>query len=126
VKRWKAILGLLCLAVWLPATQHCQLEKLPGLGFLQCPTDTPGNSDCQGDSCDVVEHGAYKTPDDGDIVLVPLVEAVLCEIAEILPDVAPVPNAAALSTDVPVPVRPDSWEYYSSRALAIRGPSLLS
>lgn len=124
MKRWKAMVSLLCLAIWLPATQHCQLENLPGLGFLQCAGDTPGESDCQGDACDVVERGMYKVPDNADIIVIRVGAALLFEVPEVPPEMA-LGNGTADFLEVPEPARLDSWECYSSRALAIRGPSLL-
>jgi hypothetical protein len=126
VNRWKAIVSLLCLAVWLPATHHCQLEKLPGLAFLHCPTDTPGNSDCQGDGCETVEKGFYKTSDNTDVALSAIILAVMPEAVE-----PAAPASVSCSSEVALISSPpreccESWEYYSSRALAIRGPSLLS
>jgi hypothetical protein len=118
--------SLLCLAVWLPATQHCQLEKLPGLDFLRCATDTPADSDCRGDSCEVVERGAYKVPESGDMVVIPPCLEMLFEIDEILPEAAFRPKRPSEYSDTSISQRPDSWQCYSSRALAIRGPSLPS
>ena len=124
--RWKAILSLLCLVMWVSATQHCQLENLPGLGFLHCAGDTSGKSDCQGDACDVVERGAYKAPDHADASIVPLVVAVLiytvpateCTVPELC-------NLAVTSATLPRR-RAESWQSFSALALPIRGPSLHS
>src|SRR5882724_4999508 len=78
VKRWKAIVSLLCLATRLPATQHCRLENLPGLGFLRCTGDTDGKSDCSGDSCDTVEKGSYKPSDHESVLPAPVCLAQVC------------------------------------------------
>lgn len=119
-------MSLLCLAIWLPATQHCKLENLPGFDFLHCETDTPGNSDCQGDSCDVVEHGAYKVPDNADLVVHPVFAPMLVEPAPVA-DEEPASFARPLALVFAVPqVSPGSWQFYSSLAVPVRGPSLLS
>jgi hypothetical protein len=123
VSRWKAIVGLLCLALWLPATQHCQLEKLPGLSFLHCAADTAGQPDCQGDSCDVVERGAYKTSDSRHVaaVFIPVVlDRISALIVEPAEAVFPAPDAGEKRA------LPERWQSYSVLALPIRGPSLLS
>jgi len=123
VNRWKAILSVLCLAMWLPATQHCKLENLPGFAFLHCPTDTPGKSDCQGDSCDVVERGMYKAPDKGDQGIVPIFAAVLIYVTAI-PESDPVTLADKVAlVAAPPRKRCESWQCYSPLALPIRGPS---
>ena len=125
MSQWKSILSLMCLAVWLPATQHCKLENLPGLAFLQCPTDTPDSSNCQGDSCDTVERGAYRVPDNVDLVIVPLLPAV---VPELRPVVAPEPALVLSPSLLVVLSEPSSerWQYYSVRAAPVRGPSLPS
>src|SRR5436309_11555413 len=96
----KAIVSVLCLGIWLPATQHCRLENLPGLEFLQCATDTPGKSDCQGDSCDTVEHGAYRVPDNGDLLVFPVLAAAM---PEPMPAVAD-ETALVVSHSLPLPL----------------------
>src|SRR6185369_9668721 len=45
--------ALVFLVLWVPTTTHCYLEKIPGLEFLQCASDT-GNSSCEGDGCQTV------------------------------------------------------------------------
>jgi hypothetical protein len=126
VNRWKAILSVLCLATWLPATQHCQLENLPGLAFLHCSTDTPGKSDCQGDSCDVVERGMYKAPDSGDQIIVPIFAAMLIAAAPAIENEAPKLCREIALVAAPLRKRAESWQCYSPVALPIRGPSVLS
>jgi hypothetical protein len=114
------------LATWLPATQHCQLEKLPGLSFLQCTTETPGNSSgCEGDSCDTVEKGLYKKSDNGDIAIPAILAEVLFEATAIAELPSPCTHELELISSPPRQ-RCESWEWYSSRALAIRGPSIPS
>jgi hypothetical protein len=123
VSRWKGIVSLLCLALWLPATQHCQLEKLPGLSFLQCAGDSDGR-ECQGDSCDVVERGVYKAPDCSDVAC-----GSVAELLDNPPALEAEPAQPAclehLDSDVRV-LLPESWQLYSVAAAPIRGPSLPS
>jgi len=127
VRRWKAIVSLICLAIWLPATQHCQLEKLPGLAFLQCEADTHGQSGCEGDSCDTVEKDLYKCSGHRDVAELAILAAAFIHAPAIVSPEPVVPFVAEL-TLISSPPRPrcESWEWFSSRALAIRGPSLLS
>ena len=115
---------MLCLAIWLPATHHCQLERLPGLAFLECAGDADGQSDCEGDSCDVVERGVYKTPDSADVaaaLIAVLVENDLVLMAA--PSEAAVPAYIVRDDSALLPQR---WQSYSVLAAPIRGPSLLS
>jgi hypothetical protein len=115
---------LLCLAIWLPATQHCRLENLPGLTFLQCTADTESQPDCSGDSCDVVERGAYKAPDSSDVAAA--FSLVLLERVSIL--VAEPAEAVVSPRDVgdTVALLPEAWQSYSVVAVPIRGPSISS
>src|SRR5436309_2320377 len=125
VNRWKAILSVLCLAIWLPATQHCRLENIPGLTFLRCATDTPGASDCEGDACQSIEHGAYKAPDNGDFTTITAVAQFLPLDDALLADSENRSATMALVSDPPR-LQPESWQSYSPRALPIRGPSCFS
>jgi hypothetical protein len=103
------------------------LENLPGLSFLQCVTDTPGHPDCEGDSCDTVEKGLYKAPDSRDIAIAAIVATVMADALPnfaIQQDLSNSPEVALIS--IPPRESCQCWEYYSSRALAIRGPSLPS
>jgi hypothetical protein len=126
VSRWKAIFSLLCLAVWLPATQHCQLERLPGLAFLHCAADTPGNSDCRGDSCDTVERGMYKTPDNASMAVVPVLAVMLVYTTPAVKSSLPKFPGCGSVMAAPSRKRAESWQSYSALALPIRGPSLTS
>jgi hypothetical protein len=115
--------SLLCLAVWLPATQHCQLEKLPGLAFLACATDTQGNSDCQGDSCDVVEHGAYKSPDNQQVA--PSEMALI--VAGFLSDCYRCEPLAGGLADIRIaPDLSQTWQFLTRAASSPRAPSFAS
>ena len=117
-------MSLLCLAVWLPATQHCALEKLPGLAFLQCAGDAEGRPDCSGDSCDAVERGAYKVPDSSDTVAT-LVPIVISDAPVLIAEPAEPAKVAALDLCESA-ILPEAWQFYSALAVPIRGPSLLS
>src|SRR5215470_5412692 len=125
VSRWKAIVSLVCLAFWLPATQHCRLERLPGFAFLHCPTDTPGKPDCQGDACDTVEKGSYKGSENADLIVLPLVATVL-EAPPPIPLQAHSVSAATALRSGPPREALERWQLYSPVALPIRGPSPLS
>jgi len=119
------MVSLLCLAIWLPATFHCALEKLPGLAFLQCGTASSDKCDCQGDSCDTVEKGFYKSSDHGIAVAIVgsvRVQTTLIVVPEPTPQV--IHELELISS--PPRQQCESWEYYSSRALGIRGPALTS
>jgi hypothetical protein len=118
--------AVLCLAIWLPATNHCQLEKLPGLAFLECASDAEGQPDCEGDSCDVVERGVYKAPDSSDVAAV-----FIAVLVENDPSLVAEPSEAGSAAQVvcvcdETALLPQTWQSYSVLAVPIRGPSFLS
>ena len=126
VNRWKAIFSLLCLAVWLPATQHCKLENLPGLTFLQCAGETPTNSDCgDGDECDQVERGLYKSERTGMVVTPPPM-ILLFAAAEPDQQIQSSEWVAAEAKAAPPPQLPKSWQFSCRAALPVRAPSFAS
>jgi hypothetical protein len=125
VNRWKAILSVVCLAIWLPATRHCQLENLPGLAFLQCSSDTSESSECEDDSCDAVERGMYKAPDGQQVTPPPVPLMLAWMISEIQ---ATQQNEEALlqtPTSSPPDV-PKGWQFLTRTASPPRAPSFAS
>lgn len=122
MSRWKVILSLLCLAIWLPATQHCRLEGLLDVSFLQCAGET--EADCQGDSCVSVERGVYKAPDSSEIAA-----AFMPVQLEILPALRDSPDEVTFAPGELISggfaIFPEKWQAYSVAAAPIRGPSIL-
>jgi hypothetical protein len=125
VYRWKAIVSVLCLAVWLPATQHCRLENLPGLGFLRCPGDTDEKSGCAGDSCDTVEKGNYKPSDHERVVPAPVCLAMVCSL-ELCGDIFQKRDPCFEVSTFPPPDLPKGWQFLTRTASPPRAPSLAS
>lgn len=56
------VFALLLLALWLPATLHCDLEAAGWIG-AQCADDCSRDKDAN-DGCDLVENGRYKSSGD--------------------------------------------------------------
>ena len=125
VKRWKAILSLLCLAFWLPATQHCSLENLPGLSFLRCAGDMDGKSDCAGDSCDTVEKGSYKPSDNQRVAAAPLLLAVVAAL-HLQAESPHSQNAGLEVATFPPPDLPKGWQFMTRTVASPRAPSFVS
>jgi len=125
VNRWKAILSMLCLAVWLPATQHCNLENVPGLGFLRCAGDTAEQSDCNGDSCDTIEKGSYKPSDNARVAPAPVLLAITVLLHL---QVEPI-HCESINSEVatlPPPDLPKGWQFITRTAAPPRAPSFAS
>ena len=115
-------------AFWLPATNHCRLEQIPGLAFLVCCDHEESvpheDNDCETDNCAAVEEGLYKTEDCRVAVMAPALDQPL-----FLPSVVDDPYGNApilrrlLGTTVPWPA---SWQFMLRAAAPARAPSFAS
>jgi len=124
VKRLTAIVALVMLALWVPITMHCQLEKIPGLEFLHCSDDTSSH-DCKGDGCQTVESGGYKVENNQAAIFATLNAVVLLET--FLPLEPPPPAVAPFTVTKAVPPElPTCWQFFFRTALPPRAPSLAS
>ena len=76
MKWFKTMTLMAMLALWLPATNHCRLEQIPGLSFLACGDHeeaAPRSAkECDSDGCAPVESGLYKTEDTNVDTVVPV------------------------------------------------------
>ena len=120
----RGVLSFVVLALWLVATHHCQLEDVPLLSFLKCAPSASTSSHCDGDSCQVVESGAYKIPGPRDQVLVAPLVAVMVPLV-VLEDSSAAAGGPAAFEVVP-PELPRSWQFISRTALPVRAPSFAS
>lgn len=127
--RFTKIAALLLVALWLPATLHCELETLPGFEFLSscCGGDDAAQppSGCQDDSCGAVESGLCKIEDNPTITVgLPalLVLAAWDFIAQ-----PPDHSRAQTSPASPAPPElPRVWRFSCRAALPPRAPSILA
>lgn len=128
--KWlKTILVLALVALWVPATLHCQLEELPGLQFLACcdhgETAPHQDDDCRTDSCAMVEGGLYKT-NNSKVTAAPMVSRLVVNPVVTL-------SANPLSTGLrshlasdKSPELPVTWQFSRRTALPPRAPSFVS
>ena len=126
---WKNMLVAAMLALWVPATVHCQLEILPGFEFLACcdhENEAPHqDDDCETDVCQLIESGLYKIEDNP----APLLRPGLAPPQFLLPAL-PLELSPALTAQV----RPDSpppdlspcWRFVFRAAAPPRAPSFAS
>ncbi len=120
-------MAVVALALWGLATTHCDLEQVPGFGFLAwChPQETaaPQSEDCSSDACSEVESALYKT--EQHIVTVPmpvLATSFLLPLWDASSGVrAPEPVLRNLSP----PELPRLWQFSYRTALPPRAPSLI-
>src|SRR5262245_6014729 len=123
--RWlKTVVVMAMLALWLPATNHCRLEQIPGLEFLRCVADSSSKGDCSsdGDGCLAVESGFYKVENTkvkiGQPPLIPA--ALLTQL--VLERAAPrVPVAVSSIDSLELPKR---WQFTYRAAAPPRSPSV--
>jgi hypothetical protein len=124
VNPWKAILSLALVAIWLPATSHCKLERLPGFQFLECASDCPTSSDCATDGCEL-EDSFYKTPD--NVPLVAPAGLVLAVVSSLSPneDLPSLAFGVGFGSAAP-PELPQNWRFHRRAAGLPRAPSFAS
>ena len=128
--KWLWTLTVLTMvAIWLPATNHCRLEQIPGLAFLTCcdheESDPHQDNDCETDNCAAVEQGLYKTEDCQITVAAPICDKLLLassiipnprEESRFLPEFL-----AASRLALPAP-----WQFTLRAAAPPRAPSFAS
>jgi hypothetical protein len=128
VKWIKAVMVWTMLALWLPATNHCRLESIPGLLFLACDqapeADAHQETDCESDNCALVESALYKVEDSQVNVKSPMTPESL-----ILP-VLQTPSLATARPGFVHTVAPPelavAWQFCTRAAAPPRAPSFVS
>ncbi|MBM3836601.1 MAG: hypothetical protein FJ398_01355 [Verrucomicrobia bacterium] len=125
MRRIKTTLALLLVAFWAPVSVHCKLELVPGLEFLQCETETPAESDCDEDGCQVIESARYKTEENA-VVVVPAFNQMAAPMAASFCEPAPLRLAKFRIPSTAPPELPRSWQFFERAALPPRAPSIVS
>jgi hypothetical protein len=116
----------LCLALlWVPMTSHCDLEHLPGMGFIACcelPQSGPHqDDDCETDVCATVESGHYKTEERAVTAPAPCLIALL-----VSPLLAASSSEEFSALPIPPSIRedlPPRWAFILRQASSPRAPS---
>ncbi len=127
VNRLKTIVAVVLLALWVPITSHCLLERVSGLPFLACASDdaTKGNCDDDADGCQTVESASYRTEDSQ-----PVVADFTFAIALLAPAVSfaspPLKDSAVALFAEPPSDLPSAWQFTFRTALPPRAPSFAS
>lgn len=125
VKRALRHISLLLLALWLPATLHCDLEAAGLIPPILSCQDQHAPDTHAGDSCALVENGHYH----GAIALLKapapsLLACTLCCVALLTPPPVAVPLVSPERTDSP-PELIRVWQFDRRAALPSRAPTLL-
>jgi len=125
VSKVARIAAVVVLALWGLATVHCDLEKVPGFGFLAwCHSQegsTHQDNDCGDDACSVVESGLYKVEEQTPSVPMPP-----WVVSFVLPRWEPTPSATVPRSALPNESPPEllrTWQFCYRTALPPRAPS---
>jgi hypothetical protein len=124
----KKLIALLLLAVWMPATMCCALERAGVPFFQQCCEDDSSESSpkapCTDKTCCLLESGNYQTANPAPLLVTPESVFSLLALVFIEPP-QPKPGSAELSDSSP-PELSVAWQFLSRTALPVRAPSLAS
>lgn len=117
--------AVLLLALWLPATQHCDLEAagILHLGDHATHTAAACSHDCQNDACAAAEGAAYSKLF-ASLTLPPPPAVVLYALAEITPLPRLIPGSEFLRNGGPPEIRllTCTWPFARRAALPARAP----
>ena len=115
------LLSLVLAVLWVPVTSHCAWENVSGLQFFKCATDTPENSDCDGDGCAQLEKATYKVSSPQASVPAPILALLFQSLLLKFP--ADEQRLAAVTTP---PEISSAWQFSFRAALPPRAPSFVS
>ncbi len=123
VKRLFSFAGLLLLAAWLPATQHCGLEAAGWLPETDvCHQDQHADQAHSSENCSLIEEGAYQSFSFGLKVAEPAAPcACLLQLTFLSEVRLPLFEAPAV---YPPPDLPVCWRFLTRAAPPARAPSL--
>ena len=132
VQPLRRILALALVALWLPATLHCDLEAAGLDELFHCTVDHHTSADHHApadatrDACDIVEGAAVKLTAGTAVLLPPSRFACLLSFAVPLPPLDSTPPDTGLSERVePPPEVARTWHFTARAALPARAPSLI-
>ncbi len=122
------VIAAVSLVLWGVATMHCDLERMPGFGFLAWCHARDGapqqGNGCSGDACSEVESALYNA--EQQVVTVP---TPVLAMRFLLPSWE---ATSATSTPRPAllnhspPELPRLWQFFYRTALPPRAPSLIA
>lgn len=118
--------ALLLLALWLPATQHCDLEAAGLLhqGDHATHADASCSHECKNDVCATAEGAAYSKIA-ASLTVPPPTVRVLFVLAEITPLIRETPGSDVARKGGPpeIQVLTRTWQFARRTALPVRAPN---
>ena len=129
MRRGKAIVTILLLAVWAGCTAHCAIESLASAAELACCNEDGGQSDqapyCPRQCvCSAFQAGGYVSQDSALSIPLPLDGVCLFAVAPQQGELVTRPGSVELTHSPPGPSEP--WPFFLRSALLARAPSLAS
>jgi len=130
VKAFRNIIALLLLALWLPATQHCDLEAAGVMAWEELGHTHPESSckqSCETDVCPTVEGASYNPASNLLRVLPPDVFVVL-RLIDLLPAPLVIEDLGAFVIGDPPELEKilRTWQFSRRTALPARAPDLIA
>lgn len=128
----KKVFVLAVIAFWASMTNHCALERIPGLEFLACSPQSEATphqpSDCgdENDVCATVESGLYSAPE-SQIAAGKAPVIAMAFALSLLSDLSSLESSE--SRMLPEPSPPElacAWQFSFRAALPVRAPSFAS
>ena len=130
VKAFRNAIALLLLALWLPATQHCDLEAAGVMAWDErghTHAESPCKQSCENDVCPTVEGASYSAASHLLRVLPPDVFVVL-SLIDLLPAPLVIEDQEAFFTGDPPELQKilRTWQFSRRTALPARAPDLIA
>jgi hypothetical protein len=127
MRRLFSFMAVVLVTIWLPATLRCELELVPGLEAMGCPTpcsDATGKN-CT-DGCVVLEGGLFKVAHDVKVaapLATDLCEGLACCLCSALrvPELAP---AYLVRSGGAEDARQRTWQFVRRAAPPSRAPAV--
>ncbi len=117
-------IALLLLALWLPATQHCELVAAGLAPVAVTCQDDHAPAGVPADNCGLIEHDAYRSPTLTLAVPAPALLTCLFCLVEITPETTLVPLISPDRSDSP-PELANTWQFAHRAAPPSRAPASL-
>jgi hypothetical protein len=129
VRRGKAIVTILLLAVWARCAAHCAIESLASAAELACCNEDGGQSDQAPHApgqcvCSAFQASGYVSQDSALSIPLPLDGVCLFVVAPQQGELVTRPESVELTPSPPGPLEP--WQFFLRAALLARAPSLAS
>ena len=130
VKAFRHVIALFLLALWLPATQHCDLEAAGIMAWEEIGhthAESSCKQSCETDVCPTVEGASYNPASHLLRVLPPDVFVVL-HLIDLLPAPLVIEDQEAFFTGDPPELQKilRTWQFSRRTALPARAPDLIA